>query len=156
MGESHDTFPTWATPKLNTLCVDGGKVSSLGRPLYKRLGPMLSINHWFWLVLLLVPKHTHALATVHHKLITGIRLTQPRTEMLPLSVGFYLRLHIFFFDTSLPAKMFNVRKLIDSNGVFSIEWYTTQLLTSSKGLFGSLVLNKGVPEPSSSIWHPLA
>lgn len=132
-----------ATPELNTLGVDGGEESTLGRPLYEQLCPVGTVDHILGLVVLVIPENTDLLAPEKGELVASVGVAQPRAQVLLLLERLDGWRLVLLFDTSFTAIAIDIHQLVHGKGVLLVQGDTVELLNGGDGLFGRLVLDEG-------------
>jgi len=64
--------PRFASPKLNTLTVNRGEISSEWRPLYVKFRPVLPVHNFLWWFLLFIPVYSDIFSAICRKLVAGV------------------------------------------------------------------------------------
>jgi len=153
--ESLLSRPPVSTPKLDTLSMHRGKIGAFWRPLHKRLGPVLPIDHRLWRTILLVPEDTDVVGTIEHELVAAFRIAQPPAQMLFLLEFWDLWWLVVLVNPAFSSIALNVGELVDSHGMAFVERSAMKGLDSSCCLRWRLIFDESESLSLAIIsqWH---
>jgi hypothetical protein len=134
-----------ATPKLDTLGVDGGKEGTLGGPLDEELCPVRAFHDILWRVRLVVPEDADVVTTVEGKLVAGAGISHPRAQVRLLLERFQGGCLVFFIDATFATITFDIHQLVHGHNVLLIKGDTVQLLDGCDCLLRGFVFHKREP-----------